>query len=70
MGQKYILTEEKNILNTFKKYSDCLKKIKTKIKVENIIGIEVSKDNQNISLNFHADSNQVNSKKILDSLKS
>lgn len=65
-----ILSAEKNILNTFKKYSDCLKKIKTKIKVENIIGIEVSKDNQNISLNFHADSNQVNSKKILDSLKS
>ena len=65
-----ILSAEKNILNTFKKYSDCLKKIKTKIKDEKIIGIEVSKDKQNISLNFHADSNQVNSKKILDSLKS
>ena len=59
-----------DVLKTFKKYSDCLRKKNTKVNVENIIGIEVTKKNENIMLNFHADSDQKNSNKILNSLKS
>jgi hypothetical protein len=64
------LSIKKDVLKTFKNYSDCLRKKNTKVNVENIIGIEVSKKNENIMLNFHADSDQKNSNKILNSLKS